>query len=471
MKRDSWMLPVGIVLAAALVLGVAPVAPAQDNDNDAEEAECDRAAIWGGPFASADEFGKWMDDLKQPAPWLTLSGDLRLRYIFAPNLMLDRETWHFQRYRVRVGAQVSPHEDIDFNFRMVYEPRYYCRPKGRDVWFLNEAIIDQLNVQWRNMLDLPLTVTFGRQDIILGDGWLVLDGAPLVGSRNIFFDAVRGTIDLPDFQSKLDLIYIDNSASTNRLTPICTDKFDQMEQDERGVIVYLSNETLEATQIDGYFIYKRDMAVHPDALSSDIYTFGSRVVHRIDDNWQARGEGAFQFGKKGGKDLQAFGFTGGVSYHLNDDWDNNFRAGYEYLSGNRRSPTAGKTTQFDPLWGRWPQFSDLYVYPVGLEARPGEVTNLHRVNVGWSSNPLDKLQVCADYHLLFADKNRIGRVSPHVSRGSYFRGQLFSALLRYRLTDWASTHVLGEMFIPGSYYSSERNNVAGFLRYELMFTW
>ncbi len=40
---------------------------------------------------------------------------------------------------------------------------------------------------------MPLTATVGRQDIIEGVGWLVMDGTPLDGSRTVYFDAARFT--------------------------------------------------------------------------------------------------------------------------------------------------------------------------------------------------------------------------------------------------------------------------------------
>ncbi|MGC9453534.1 MAG: alginate export family protein [Phycisphaerae bacterium] len=469
MRRDLWMVPVGLLLGAALLL-VAP-AGATAQQTDAEEAGCDRLSTWAGPFASAEQFGEWIDGIKHPAPWLELYGDIRLREIFAPNLLLDQTDRHFQRYRFRVGAKVSPLEDIDFNVRLVYEPRHYCQPDDFEVWQMSEAIIDKLNVEWRNFLGMPLTITAGRQDIILGDGWLVLDGTPLDGSRTIFFDAIRGTLDMPDLQSKLDVIYVCNSADSDRLSPACDKDFHNHEQDEQGAIVYLTNNSMEDTQVDGYFIYKHDEAVLGNGTTGDIYTFGGRMVRKLDENWRYNAQGAYQFGNKDGRDLCAFGFKGGVSYWMNDDWNNNFRVNYEYLSGDRHEPGSSRTTQFDPLWGRWPQFSELYVYPIALENRPGEISNLHRINIGWSFNPVERMEICADYHVLFADQNQVGLANPNISNDGYCRGQLVSGLLKYKFNDYVSTHLLGELFFPGDYYTDIRNEVAGFFRYEIMFTW
>ena len=47
----------------------------------------------------------------------------------------------------------------------------------------DEALFDWFNVNMRNLGGLPLTATIGRQDMIFGVGWLVLDASPLDGSR------------------------------------------------------------------------------------------------------------------------------------------------------------------------------------------------------------------------------------------------------------------------------------------------
>jgi len=457
------------------------------------------AALAQQPGAQDADF---LEAAKKPLPWLELMGDIRLREIFAPNLLLNQEDRHFQRYRFRLGAKVKPIEDLDVNVRMVYEPRHYCQPsrvlriEGAgviDEWTMSEAIIDRLNVQWRKFMGLPLTITFGRQDIILGNGWLVLDGTPLDGSRTIFFDAVRGTLDFADINTKLDLIFICNSADSDRLSPACDKNFHNIEQDEIGAIVYLTNKSLPKTQLDGYFIYKKDERVINAAAGSvaawqqgntgEIYTVGGRVAGEIGERWKYRAEFAAQWGRKErfdtnntkhNRDLCAFGFNSRLAYFFKDKWNNNVRVSYEYLSGDDYDyKNDDRTSQFDPLWGRWPQFSELYVYPVALEARPGEVTNMHRFALGWSCNPHEKLELCADWHILFADET----VQNYSAAATYFgkgclRGNLLTGLLKYKFNKHVSGHLLAELFFPGDFYNQKtRDEVAGFLRYQLMFTW
>jgi hypothetical protein len=475
-----------LILVAAVVL--APSAPAQETKPSAPPGT---ETVTAGETSSVDEFIK---QTKKPAPWLSWGADVRLREIFAPNLLFNQEDRHFQRYRFRAWTKITPIKDIDINARIVWELRHFCQPsrelaarnaKVIDEWTGNEAIIDKLNVQWTNVLGMPLTLKVGRQDIIYGNGWLVLDGTPLDGSRTIFFDAARAMLDMKDINTKFDLNFICQRADSDYwLPPFCDKDFHNIEQDEIGVIAYVSNKSLPKTQIDGYFIYKHDeqdlgkepgdvgagrLAPWQVGANADIYTFGARVAGDIGENWKYRAEMAHQFGHKNGRDLSTLGLNSRLSYFCKDKCNNNFRVGYEYLSGDKNS-SAGTDEQFDPLWGRWPQFSELYAYTVALEARPGEATNMHRFNVGWSCNPAKKLELCADYNMLFADKNSYS-ARPYFTDSGCLKGHQVAGLLRYKISDHIAGHLLAELFFPGDYYTKDYNEVAGFFRYELVFTW
>lgn len=473
-----------ILAGAAVVAAWTPPAPAQENS-------------WFS-METSEEWKEEVNRIKNPTDWLSWGADLRLREIYAPNLVflgksgMEKER-HFQRYRGRLWATLKPATDIDLNVRLVYEPRHYCQPGSFDDPAINEIIIDKLNVEWRNIGGLPVTAKVGRQDIIFGNGWLVLDGAPLTGSRVIHFDAARLTWQFDEIATTVDTIYIDQHADSDRwLKPINDKDVHNREQDERGVIVYVTNKSLENTEISGYFIYKQDRSLDPGTwaplhtVDADIYTFGGRVAGRVDDCWEYRAELAGQFGSKNiqaigparRRDLCTLGFNSSLTYLFNDEWNSSARVSYEYLSGDDPS-TDGTDEQFDPLWGRWPQFSELYVYPVVMEARPGEASNLHRIGAGYSTHPSKELELCADYHLLFTDKNTFGRNGtglfgggPRVfSKSGCFRGQILAGLLRYKFNEHVSGHLLAELFFPGDYYDDNNNDVAGFFRYELTFTW
>ena len=486
------LLMLSLFLLAALPGGAwaedKPADKAAADDKPAEKAKPAEA----GQAECDCMFCKAKEAIHQETPWLALSADLRLREVFTPNLLLDGEDRHFQRYRTRLGATVTPCKDIDLDFRLVYEPEHFCQPSGQvrarneyyvDEWITNEAIFDRMSVTWRQPCGLPLRAVIGRQDIILGGGWLVLDGTPLDNSRTIFFDAVRLTWDFAPCNTTIDTIYINQHGDSDRwIEPFCDKDYHNIEQDEQGVIVWIANKSLAKTEVDGYFIYKHDRADlgtrAGDGLApwqagdnADIYTLGTRAVHDLTDNINLMGEIAGQFGNKNGQRLCAMGANTLATYKFNDALKHEVHIGYEFLSGDESS-TDGRTEQFDPLWGRWARFSELLAYTHALENRPGEATNLHRLNAGVSCAPCEKITLGADYNLLFANHNSYdGRGIFTTSPDSNFRGQLIAGRMTYQFNKHISGHLLAELFFPGNFYNNSYNEVAGFFRYELNFTW
>ncbi len=432
----------------------------------------------------------WIASSKQPLPWLTWGADLRLREVFAANLLLNKEDRHFQRYRLRLWTTITPIKDVDINARLIYEPRHFCQPARQaafrdgeylDEWTLSEAVFDNLNVKWSNALGLPVDFTIGRQDIQFGNGWLVKDGSPLDGSRTVFLDAARATVRLEDAKTTIDLVYVDHhSESGYYLKPFCDEDYPLTEQDERGAIVYVTNKSLPDTQIDGYFIYKsseQDLGSMPtDGVQSwqggvdgDVYALGARLAGDVGENWKYRAEFAKEFGRKDGAPLCALGFNSRLEYHLNDKYKNNFRADYEYLSGD--DPDTGKNEQFDPLWGRWPHFSEMLIYTAALENRVSEITNMHRFGVGWTTTPHEKLEFRTDYNVLFADQRDSYGSRAYFTGSSCFRGQLVTAWLTYKFNKHVSGHLMGELFFPGEFYSNAYNEVGAWVRYQIEFVW
>ena len=423
--------------------------------------------------------------IKNPTPWLNWGFDQRLREVYADNfLTLDKDypghTWHFQRYRSRLWASLNPLENMEVNARLVWEWRNWCKPGplfGKDSnhnW--DEALFDKLNVKFSNFLGMPLDVKLGRQDIILGNGWIVLDGTPYDGSRTCFFDAARFTYRIPDSATTVDMIYLDQQSEADQTIEPFNDQERAnglIEQDERGAIFYLTNKSLvPKAEVNGYFIWKHDNSVEGVGGSNDseIFALGARIAGALDDNWKYRAEFAQETGKKNYDRLCAFGFNSRLAYHFKDPWKSNLHADYEYASGD--DPSTSTNEQFDTLWGRWPRWSELYIYTYAVETRIAESTNYHRAGFGWAGSPTDNLKLLVDYHLLFADENT-RKDSPTVvsfSDSGSFRGQLITARLKYQYTKHISGHLLGEFFCPGNYYSHDNDDPACFLRYELMLT-
>ena len=429
-----------------------------------------------------------MDKFHNPTDWIQMGFDLRLRYVYANNAMTqDQQTndheWHFYRQRARLSAKFKLSENVDFNTRFTWEWRHWDKGPGTSQHTdFDEIVFDNFNLTVRNLFDAPLTGVFGRQDIILGDGWLVLDGTPADGSRTIYFDAARFTYKLSE-ETTADMIFIYQFDDENKwLSPINhrkNIKHATNGQDEMGMILYVSNKSFENTTIDGYYIYKEDNKSRstyretPQAgFDSEIHTFGVRIAKKLDDNWNVRGEIAKQFGRKDKNQLDALGATTRLTYAFNDENKNELFADYEYLSGNK--PGTGRDEGFDPLWGEWPQFArggDLPAYTWQGEGAVGAVSNLHRVGLGHKFSPFEKWTFETSYNLMFADENSMRNITPaKYSNNGGLRGQMLTAYWKYKCCKNLSYHFLVDYFMPGSYYTQKYQNSSIFARFNIEFT-
>jgi|WetSurMetagenome_2_1015567.scaffolds.fasta_scaffold08265_4 hypothetical protein len=442
------------------------------------------------PTSWIDKADQWIDQTKTPTSWMKWGADLRIRdeYLSSPGLDAESKATgtkdnhtNWIRIRGRWWATFTPVKDVDLNLRIEWEGREWTHPNDvNPMWNKENVVFDTLNVKLTHVGGTPLTLTIGRQDIILGDGWLVLDGTPYDGSRTIFFDAVRATYEAKEIDTTADFIFIKNSFDSFGMVPLIhtydtiPTKNYQMEQDETGFILWLTNRSLKNTEINGYYIFKDGHREVPMPFGGDnesIHTFGARVVGDIDDHWKYRAEGATQFGFRNGQRLQAYGFNSRLTYQFKDPMDNQLRVSFEYLSGDEPG-TKGTNEGWVPLWGRWPQWSELYVYTVIFtgEQRVAEITDLERLAVGWSVKPTNKLTFAADYHLLFAPTNDKAGTAGFSNNGQ-FRGQLITLLATYDFTKHMKGHILSEFFFPGNFYTKPRDDIATMLRAEIYFTW
>jgi hypothetical protein len=456
----------------------------------------------------------WMDTFHHPTDGLELGLDLRLREVYARNIFSPDDqfgdsatapykagNWNnqqWQRFRTRLSAVWTMAPDVTLNTRLVWEfwnissPDNHftdasstsCGMGARDT-DLREMIFDRLNIQWKNAFDLPMTLTVGRQDIILGTGWLVLEGTPQDGERTIFFDAVRATIDLRD-TTQLDLIYIKQYDNEDKwLNP-----FNHREQlhltqgtDEDGMIFYLTDKSIENTQLEAYYIYKKeepsrwsDFYPGSAGVNSEIHTLGGRVAQNLGENWSYSAEVAKQFGSRNEESMKGLGSNNKLAYAFNDELKNELRLTYEYLSGDK--PGTKGSEKFDTLWGDWPQSqrgSDLQSYMWTFEGALGEVANLHRLGFGHTFKPHKEWTVATDYNLMWADQN--GTASgpaavdaPHYSANSYFRGQLISCVATYSCCRNFKTNFAVDYFIPGNYYAQSNRDNAVFARVNVEWT-
>jgi len=470
---------------ALIALGVTLVAaPAQTTLNSSA------AAAPAAPALSSTE--QTIKDIKNPVPWLNWGGDFRVRNEYFndlltlnPNAPLHEQDYF--RFRARLWASVTPLDNLSVNARIAAEPREWMQPagytpyRGRTGLDMREGIIDSLNVDWKNVASLPLNIKVGRQDLFLGDGWLVGDGTPADGSWTYYLDSARFTYELKDQQTTIDAIGIFQKAQDDAWLPtINPNHLLTSEQDEKGAILQVANTSLKAANLTGYFIYKNDTKVASNGDNADIYTIGGRLNGALSDHWKYWVEGAYQFGRKSdttikypavtsnSRALTAYGLNSKLSYLFKDKLNNQLACSFELLSGD--NPNTGNDEMFDVLWGRWPHWSEIGLYGYAAETRVGQEGNLIRLGPTWTLNPMKNMELSTSYYALFAMNDVPTREASKTlfSNNDNFRGHFVSAVLKYKFSQHMNGHLWGECLMPGNYYAYD--TLIPFLRAEVMFT-
>ncbi|WP_295444179.1 hypothetical protein [uncultured Thiodictyon sp.] len=455
------------------------------------------------PAAADQTFGKF-----------TLGADTRLREEYIGNIGLSQNTLTatgantglesptanrvFQRYRLRGWAQWAPSEHFALNTRLMWEGRHYTLPPksawplipGFQTWYDGGVLFDGLSLDFKKIADTNLSLKAGRQDIILGNGWLVLDGTPIDGSRTIYMDAARATYVFDAIKTTFDLIYINNAPNTDRFPkPLNGAIEDQTEQFEQGAILYARNKSLmKDTDLDLYAIYKgnrpnyttgniRVNNGYPFASTPDdgrVYAVGTRIDSKFTPHWNLRAEAAGEWGTNRvnfnvpSQNISAFGFNGRLTYAFNDKLTNRLHLDFEYLSGD--NPSTKNNEAFDPLWGRWPQWSELMIYQWPLDSRVGQATNLIRANLGWIAKVHPTTEVLVDYHAMWADQQSVRNTSQafNISHNGNFRGHLFTGWVKTKFNKYVSGHLVAEYLAPGDFYAVNRRDGSYFMRAEVV---
>ncbi|MCK9282501.1 MAG: hypothetical protein M0P71_17945, partial [Melioribacteraceae bacterium] len=210
---------------------------------------------------------------------------------------------NFSRLRTTLALQYKPDQNLELNFALVNEFRKYFTPAAAD-FHLNEIIIDQLNLKLTNKELLNGVLTLGRQNIFLGEGFVILDGHPGDGSRSAYFNAIRYDWNINPkhtltgffaYQPEEDFLPVINGKDIDPSFQ-GDNSYQLIEQSEKAAALYY-NGNFDLINIQSYAIWK---AIIDDGKKivpkSNIYTIGARVKLPISEYFNLTTEAAYQAG-------------------------------------------------------------------------------------------------------------------------------------------------------------------------------
>jgi hypothetical protein len=380
---------------------------------------------------------------------------------------------HLFRVRPRLWSSLKVNDDVILFGRVVDEFRHYEKPDN-DTWdFPDELIVENLYADFTNLLDGQVEVRIGRQDLIYGTGKVLLEGTPLDASRSIYFDAVRvrfkGVENL-----KVDLLGIynqpKNQLALGNLKRDLTG-YDPAFNDliESGGGIYASCRRMPEMGMDLYYLFKNETRWINRAgerqPGRETHAVGTRLLPKVSAAVTPELELAYQFGETDDdRDISAYMIDATVKYAI-PDTKATVGAGWYHLSGDK--PGTDKVEGWNPLWARYPQYSELYVYAFDAEAA-----------AYWSNVSMPNV-TCAYMHSdTWTTKALVGYLTAPEANGpggGDVRGWLATVRTDFLLfasvfgtSDALKAHVVFEVLDPDDYYKV--TDAAYYARWEVNYT-
>jgi hypothetical protein len=418
----------------------------------------------------------------------TFGGELRLRAEGFDNILdLDKhqdDSYQFYRMRYRLWVEAKPRDDLRLYFRLGGESRWGVFEKDRPA---GGAVSEQAGIRdpesrvgldnaWAEVR-LPwakgLSAKFGRMDLLYGEGFLIADGTPADGSSSTFFDGISLSLKGAKGQADLFTMKVQDEGFG---TPARDENLYGLYTHRGSTDVYLLHRTKWGSTMNGAS-GSREGILHPRQFTT---TLGARYARLPESGLQIVLEDAAQIGRyfwalapvvspaeKGEKaasvpiytaqDRAGFGALARLGWISSSPGKAGVEAGGLYLSGD--DPQSERYEGWDGYYSEWPKYSDLLVYTLydnTTRVRPDDAGTWTNLAGGWleariKPSAATKLSLRATE--LFAPEQTAedaqGRVRGLVTCAQ--GGIVFSPNL--------DGQVLGEYFVPGTFYDREAGGV------------
>lgn len=376
------------------------------------------------------------------------------------------DTFAFTRHRTTLGLAWTPGKNVSFQVQLTNEFRSWLSPKNRPNDG-NEIFFDQLYVKWKGLAP-GLTLTVGRQNIMLGEGFVCLDGQPLTGSRSAYFNAARADYAL--HTNHKITAFISYIPRTDTWLPIINELDPAQgleEQANTGVGLYYQG-TLGKVGLHAYYFRKDTEANNAYPVESGINTLGARAVIPLIGNLALTAEAALQSGTYGNDDSSAFGGYFHLDWKLEESipYVRVLTLGGIYLSGD--DPETTDYEGWNPLWSRWPKWSESYIYTLIRESGVAHWTNFSAIYFGLNAVFTKDVKARIHYYILGAPEAApLSAAFAGLAGEGSNRGGLLVSRLDYTINRHLSGHFVWEHFEPGNYYIDTADGYNWF-RFELM---
>ncbi len=361
-------------------------------------------------------------------------------------------------FRTKLWAMFKPAHGVHLYAKLTNAFFKYFKPE--DVEFdINEVVVDNLYLHLCHPFDLPIQIRIGRQDLNFGEQFIMGDGTPGDGSRTVYHNAVR--IRSVRRNNTLDLFYT-RDLKEDKWLPVINNKHRTLnDYDEWSLGFYGSHKRGKRGSLEFYFIHREIESTPLKALNC----LGGRLSCKVSPRTKLDFEGAIETGSKGDSSIFAYGGYFRFTYALPLRFQPSLGFTYLLLSGD--DPETDELEGWDPMFGRWPKWSKLYIYLLSAESGPAYWSNFKMFRLKLALKPIPRMKFWFAYSWLGANAYP-GPVSCEFFGYGKTRGSDFFAFLGYRLNRHLSGYVLYEVFNPGDFYV-ENADPANYFRMQIVY--
>lgn len=394
--------------------------------------------------------------------------DLRARYDWVDNLpnsggAVNPAYYDYYRLRTRVWGSAY-YGNYGLYLRLGNEFRGYDHyaPSHNYNRFPDQLFVDNLYLDFNNMLYDHVDLRIGRQGLKYGAGRVIADGTPADGSRSEYFDAIKLTVRVTDKTSG-DFFAMYTKPVDNFLTVGDGDGYNYNltsydgalgngkddDLTEWGVGTYWTIKEVKECPLDLYAIYKDESDWHKKGNKADTIpgrqyaTLGVRLTPQFTENFSGEFEGAYQFGRTSHNDtkeiseqaINAYMLYGGLTYKAKDiSMKPYLTAATLYLSGDDKKSAYNGTssdqavTGWNPVYGRNTFIGEL---PVKMYGSSYRWSNLIWPHLEPGFEPFKGHKFKLQTGPMFAEKNDNQADSgTHLYRGWYTQAKYQATLLK-----------------------------------------
>lgn len=354
------------------------------------------------------------------------------------------------RFRTKLWCSLALTDTIDALILVNNETKKVTTPETDFLW--DEVIFENLYLDFR--FGGGWTLRAGRQNFSRGEGFVFMDGGPMDGSRTGYVNGL--VLARAKGLSKLEFLAL-SDPHRDLYLPRFNDRVRPLiEWDEQGLGFYFTHQVPQKTAWETYYFFKTETR-DSRPRSSPVYqsdrrfhTVGGRLVQPMTPGWSLTAEAALQWGKQeADRRINAYGGYAALLKTLDRPWKPTLALGYTELSGD--DPSTRRNEGWDPLFSRWPKWSELYIYTLARELGVAYWTNLALWQAEIRVTPATWAEGRITWYDLKAQYPFPGK--PALYSDGRHRGHLFQARLDLTFGKNWKGHAVYESFNPGDFYT------------------